>query len=439
MRFTRVFLRPLLAALTCATPILQAADSVPPALPADGQLSLQRAVALIPLRNPDVGQAGIAVRQAEADTQTAGERPNGSLSLSNAGINTAGHNGDGGYWDKYYSTVLSFSQTFERGHKRRYRVNQADASLHAARSDYANALRLSELAVSDAYWELKRSEEKLTTAQDLDSIEQRSLQAAEARLKAGDVPALDVDRIRIEATQADSALDAARSAHGDAQLALASLLAMNRGHGDLVAADEWPSSRPVDMAAKTVARRADIAAAEQRVVAAQAELDGAHALRHRDITFSAQYEHAPAPGPPPIPGNGNSLLGFGVSIPIFTGSDYGGEIARAHADLDAAEAARDRTRLQAQTDLDQADNDLAAAASRAQRYDGDLLTRARKAAQAAEAAYGRGGLGLTDLLDARRSLKAVEDSATDAHADYAEALAAQHAAAASTSTESATP
>ncbi|WP_049622901.1 TolC family protein [Frateuria defendens] len=408
--------------------MLQAAPAGAPGA-ADGPLSLRRALDLIPLRNPDVGMADIAVRQAEADETTAGERPNGQLSLSTSDINTAGHNGPGSYWDKYYDTIVSFSQTFERGHKRRFRLDQARASLDAAHSDYANVLRLARLAVSDAYWELKRSEEKLANAQALADIEHRSLHAAEQRLHAGDAPALDVQRIRIETAQADSALDAARSARDDARVTLAGLLAWRGGYEQLATTDDWPAGTP-DAAGPggKPDERADVLAAEQRVHAAEAALEGAHALRHRDITFSVQYEHAPAPGPPPTPGNGNTLLGVGVSIPIFTGNGYHGEIARAHADLDAAQATRDRAALEAQNDLARARADLAAAAARAARYDGGLLEQARQAAATAETAYARGGLGLTDLLDARRAFKAVQDDATDAHADYAEAQDALRAA-----------
>ena len=390
-------------------------------------LTLAGALEMIPARNPDVNLADIAVRQAEADNTTAGERPNATLSLSTAGINAAGHNGSGPVWDRYYDTVVSFSQTFERGHKRRFRLEQSGASLDAARSDYRDALRLARLAVSQAYWELKRSEEKLATAEALRAIAQRSLQAGEARLKVGDAPALDVERIRIDAAQADSDADAARAAHSDAQVALASLLAMNSGFDALAVRDAWPTVAMAPVNDGDVMKRPDLLAAQDRVRAAQANVEVAQALRHRDVTLSLQYEHAPAPGPP-VPGNGNTLLGVGISVPIFTGGTYEGEIARAHADEDAAEATRDRAQQKARADLAQAQADLAAAAARAERFDGDLLARAAKAAQAAETAYAHGGLGLTDLLDARRAWKAVQDDATDAHADYAQAQAALQAA-----------
>jgi len=68
------------------------------------------------------------------------------------------------------------------------------------------------------------------------------------------------------------------------------------------------------------------------------------------------------------------------------------------------------------------------AAQRVRRYDSDLIERALAAEKTVETAYARGGLALADLLDARRALKATQDDACDAHADFAEALAALAAA-----------
>lgn len=384
-----------------------------------------QALELMRVRDPNVVVAQTAVDQALADKISAGERPNATLAYSTAQINPAGHNGPGSLWDKQFDTIVNLSQPLERGGKRKHRLAQAGANADAAHADFADTLRTERLAVAQAYWELKRAEEKYTNEQALAVIEQRSLQASEQRLKIGDMPRLDVERMRIEAAETDNDVDAAQGALHDAQVALAALLDTTTQSDVLSAADTWP--RAAQIAGidpeHALAQRPDMLAASHRVQAAEAALDLAHAQRARDVTISGQYEHNPDPF-------GHTLLGVGVSIPLFTGNSYEGEIRRAYTDIDAARANLAKTRAAALADVRRATADLRAAAQRAQRFDGDLIERGRATERAVETAYAHGGLTLADLLDARRALEALQDDATDAHADYAEAVAALLAAAA---------
>jgi cobalt-zinc-cadmium efflux system outer membrane protein len=405
----------------------------------DASLTLHRTLELLRSRDANLALAQTAVDQALADKITAGERPNATLAYSTAKINPAGHNGPGSLVDKSFDTIVNLAQPFERGGKRTHRLAQAQANVDAAHDDYADSVRTERLAATQAYWELKRAEEKYTNAQTLASIEHRSIEASEQRLKLGDMPRLDVERMRIDAASADNAVDSALGALRDAQVALAALLDATAQASDLSTADAWPhaiadmqttagetetANRATDNALieQALARRPDMLAAQQRVSAAEAALDIAHAQTTRDVTLSGQYERNPTPF-------GHTLLGFGVSVPLFTGNHFDGEITRANADIDAAKANLARVRIAALADIRRARADLAAARQRARRYDSDLLQRALATEKTVEAAYARGGLGLADLLDARRALKAVQDDATDAHADFAESLAALAAAA----------
>lgn len=407
---------------------------------AEANLSLKRALELMRARDPNLQLAQTAVDQALADKITAGERPNATLAYSTSKINPAGHNGPGNYWNKSFDTVVSLSQPIERGGKRKHRLAQAEANADAAHADYADSVRGERLAVTGAYWELKRAEEKYKNAQTLAEIEHRSIAASEQRLRVGDLPRLDVERMRIDAAAADNAVDSALGALRDAQVALAALIDITAQSQELSVADDWPHATGVldapagagagasrETAEAVLARRPDMLAAMKRVNAAEAALQLAHAQTSRDITISGQYEHNPMPTPAPTVGH--TLLGIGVSVPIFTGNQYKGEIARAYADIDAAKANLAKVRVAALADVHRARADLAAAAQRAHRYDSDLTRRALDTEKTVETAYARGGLALADLLDARRSLKATQDDATDAHADFAEALAALAAAA----------
>jgi outer membrane protein, heavy metal efflux system len=424
------------ALLACCVRAANAQTATPAV---DASLTLHRTLELLRSRDANLAVAQTAVDQAQADQISAGERPNATLAYSTAKINPAGHNGPGSLVDKSYDTILNLAQPFERGGKRMHRLAQAQANADAAHEDYADSVRTERLAATQAYWELKRAEEKYTNAQALATIERSSIAASEQRLKLGDLPRLDVERMRIDAASADNAVDTALGSLRDAQVALAALLDATAQASDLSTADAWPraivelpmtavdsgaANRATDNSAinQALARRPDMLAAQQRVGAAEAALDIAHAQTTRDVTLSGQYERNPTPF-------GHTLLGFGVSVPLFTGNHFDGEITRANADIDAAKANLARVRIAALADMRRARADLVAARQRAHRYDSDLLDRARATEKTVEAAYARGGLGLADLLDARRALKSVQDDATDAHADFAESLAALAAAA----------
>ena len=80
-------------------------------------------------------------------------------------------------------------------------------------------------------------------------------------------------------------------------------------------------------------------------------------------------------------------------------------------------------KAQAYAEITQARADLEATRTRAERYRDNILDQARKAADGAEFAYQNGALGVTDLLDARRTFKATSLESEVAQANYAKALA----------------
>jgi cobalt-zinc-cadmium efflux system outer membrane protein len=89
--------------------------------------------------------------------------------------------------------------------------------------------------------------------------------------------------------------------------------------------------------------------------------------------------------------------------------------------------ALDKVRAQARAEIARAFSDLQAAAERLQRYDESLLVEAKRAADSAEFAYKNGAIGVMDLLDARRTLRAIQIDAASARNDHSKALAAWQA------------
>ena len=160
----------------------------------------------------------------------------------------------------------------------------------------------------------------------------------------------------------------------------------------------------------------------------------ADALRTRDVTVGAQYEHYPQVADP-NGASGNSV-GVSISMPLFTRYYYQGEIAAAQASLDAAQVALERTRERAQAEVASALAALSSASERVRRNRDELLVAAEKAARAAEYAYQNGAVGVMDVLDARRTLRATRLDALAAQADFSKALAAWKAATETAESES---
>jgi cobalt-zinc-cadmium efflux system outer membrane protein len=115
-----------------------------------------------------------------------------------------------------------------------------------------------------------------------------------------------------------------------------------------------------------------------------------------------------------------------LQVPLAgeVGYAFQGEIERARAQLAQADDQLEKIRRAAAADMARLAQDLRSAAARAASYEDTIVPRAREVAQGAEYAYGRGAMPLTDLIDARRTLRAVLLEEIAARADHARALAA---------------
>jgi cobalt-zinc-cadmium efflux system outer membrane protein len=397
------------------------------ALPArSADLSLAQAEALLAARNRELQLARRAAESADAQLVIAGARPNPTLSLNSSQINNNPGIGNGPLAQKRIDTVLRLDQPIERGSKRELRIGAAQGLASAARGDALDTLRQQLAALRTSYYELKFAQEKLVVLGETAQLFERSFAAAQTRLKAGDLAAADLAKLQVDY---ERSRNDARAAVGDlarAQLALAYLIGEEARASELRAADDWPAPRALDAASmqRAIDARPDVLAARARLEAAQQARDLALAQRTRDVVVGAQIERMP--GTDPV-----NSIGVGIAIPLFTGYDFSGDIRKAETDRYAARDALDRTRALAAVDLRRAASDAAAAAERVARFQGELLGAAERAAQGAEFAFERGGTTVLEVLDARRTLRAVRLEALAARADYAKALAAWQASFAS--------
>jgi len=378
-------------------------------------------------RNRDLLAARRAVESAGAVVEIAGARPNATLSLNTSSISANPGVGPGSITQKRMDTVLRIDQPFERGDKRELRMDAAAGLQRAAQNDALDVLRQQLAATRGAYYELKQAQEKLGVLGEISGLYARVLQVAQLRLKAGDLAPADVARVQVDRERAQNDERSAQAEVARAQLSLGFMIGEEAGAGFLKAIDPWPRVDRADALAvvQALGSRPDVLAAKARLEAAEKLRDLARAQRTRDVTVGAQVERFPGTVP-------TNSIGIGVAIPLFTGNDFSGDIRKAEVERYAAQDFLARVRAVAENELRRAASDLNSAAERLERLDGSLLGAARRAADAAEFAFQRGATSVLEVLDARRTLRAVLIDGLAAKADHARALAAwrssQHSA-----------
>jgi cobalt-zinc-cadmium efflux system outer membrane protein len=421
-------MRPILSAVFCsivaifpvAAPV-RAAEA-PSADTARQGISLDAAIDAGENANIDLLTARLAVKTAQANLRSADTAPNPVFSTNTVQVRPS-QIGKLPY-GQLVDTVVRIDVPLERGGKRRARTGAARASIDAAQGDLGDARRQMRAAVIGAYFDLKAAEAKVAALRAIADGYADGQRIATKQQRAGALSNGDLARQKVEVLKAETDARQAVSDWRDGQLALATLIGREADAPSLATITDWPqpagiSGEPADSLAL---RRPDVLAAQARVEAARRNLDGAHALKYSDITVGAQYERAGGDL-----GVGNSV-GVGVSIPLPVRNLYHGEVDAAGVALVQAEAQARKAAALATADIVIARRSLAEATERRKIFDESQLPAARKAADVAEFAYSHGAMTLLELLDARRSLQAVELGAIGAHSDEAHAIARLRAA-----------
>ncbi len=370
--------------------------------------------------NLDVTLATRGLAAAQADIAAADHAPLPQLTAKLSQIDL--QNGIGGgnpLTQRRIDKGVGLDWTWERGDKRGLRTEAARRNAAAAAADVDEVRTLQKLATQAAFFDLLAAQGRIEQLTVIARGARQTADTARARLKAGDLALQDAARADIEAerVQADGAsaqLDLQRT-----QFALAQLTGREAQAPTLSAQADWPADEaPNNTVSVDVLLdfRADVRAAAERVRAAESALQGSSAQRKSDITWGASFDH--------YPGTSTRLLEFRLAMPLAFGYRYEGEIGRAQAQLDQARDTLEKTRRNAATELQRLRAEVATATLRAQRYRGEIVPRSSEVADRAEQAYNKGALPLTDLLDARRTLRAVLLEALAARTDLAKAQGA---------------
>lgn len=403
----------LLSSLLLALPALAQA-------PASAAVSLEQALQAA-RNNLDVALARNALAAARADIVSADRAPLPVLTTKLSQMDLQNGIGEGNFMtEKRVDKSIGLDWTWERGNKRELRTLTAERAATAAQADLDEIRTQQLLGVQAGFYNLLAAQERLTQVTQIERSAAQLAITAQKRVQAGDLAAQDAARTEIEAQRARSDVQLAELDRQRAALMLWQFTGLPTPPEQLQAQTDWPAltgDMPMTNSLDAlVDARPDVRAAQARVQAAQAALDGSTALRRSDITWGASYDH--------YPGTSTALIELRMQMPLQWGYSYQGEIARANAQLAQAQDGLERTRRQARAELQRLQQEALNTAQRARAYEVDILPRARKVAEGAELAYSKGAMSLTDLLDARRTLRATLLDALTARADYAKAAGA---------------
>jgi cobalt-zinc-cadmium efflux system outer membrane protein len=402
----------LVSSLLLATQVQAQTPAAPPALSLQQALQAARS-------NLDVNMGLHALSGARADVVSANRAPLPVLSTKLSQMDLQNGIGEG-HWltEKRVDKSIGLDWTWERGNKRELRTRSAEHAAAAAQSDLEDIRTQQQLTALVGFYDLLAAQERQQEISQIERSANELAVSANKRLSAGDLSAQDTARIEIEAQRARTDARQAELERQRAALGLWQTTGLvDRPAQQLQVLPDWPATSDAPPPDADLERlldaRPDVQAAQARVQAAQAALEGAQALKSSDITWGASYDH--------YPGTSTALVELRMQMPLQWGYGYQGEIARAAAQLAQAQDALEKTRRQARAELQRLQHEARSAAERARSYEKEILPRARQVAAGAELAYSKGAMPLTDLLDARRTLRATLLDALAARTEHAKA------------------
>ena len=367
-------------------------------------LTLQQAIALARANNPALLSGRQHVTATRANELTAGLRQNPSFTLSGAEVSLPADNPA-----SPYTYTANVSRLFERGQKKRWRLDVAHATTDVTQSQYNDTERQTVLQVKQVFTNMLTAKGALKIAGDnLDSYS-KTVDLSKARLNAGDISATDFDRIDLQLAEFEADNNAAKLdlIQASDQLQLLLGIAKPTKTFDITGTLDPPvliqTMEQIEQSA--LAARPDYQAAVQSVRVADAGVHLADAEGTTDPTIGGEYERA---------GTYNSA-GFQISIPLRVFDRNQGEKERTRYEAQASRFAETAARNQVINDVDQAWAAYEAAIDMAGRYNSHYVAESQRVRENLEYSYRHGGATLLDYLDALRDYRQINLDALTAN------------------------
>jgi len=393
----------LILAFCLAAPPVRS-QGAPPAAPAAAPLTLEQVLDIARAKNPSLLSAEQHVDATRAAEITAALRQNPSFTVSGADV-TLGANNPA----SPYSYAANVTRLFERGQKRRWRLDSARSTTDVTRSQYNDQVRQTVLQIRNAFTNMLIAREALRIAQDnLDSYG-KTVELCKARLDAGDISKTDFERIDLQLAEFESDYDNAKLDLTQASDSLQLLMGIEKPAsafditGNIQAPDVTITLAQAEQDA--LASRPDYLAARQGVTLADSNVKLADAGGTTDPTIGGEFERTAT----------YNSVGFQISIPLRIFDRNQGEKERTRFEAQSSRFAEIAARNQVLNDVDQAWAAYDAALDLAKRYNSHYTGEAQRVRENLEFSYRHGGATLLDYLDALREYRQVNLDALTAN------------------------
>ncbi|MDB5848142.1 MAG: transporter [Rhodoferax sp.] len=304
-------------------------------------------------------------------------------------------------------------------------VDTAQARLQASRDDLAAAELSVRATLAQTYFSLRAAEAQTALLQDTLTAYQRSLDLTQNRYQAGVASAADVAQAQNQLKSTQAQLIESRSSRAQFEHALAVLLGRPPGLFDLGNTATLPMApdAPPQLPAQLLERRPDIAAAERRVAAANAQVGVARAAFFPALTLSASagYRGSTLANLVSAP-NLFWSLGPALALTAFDGGQRQAAVDSARAGVDQAAASYRQTVL---TALQEVEDNLVIAASLQEETGvlAEALTAARRALDVTTNQYRAGTVSYLNVVSAQTAVLSAERSLLDVRSRRLAAIA----------------
>lgn len=432
--FIFVFLFAVLSASAQQTP----AQAKPMSIPRT--LSLFEAEQLLSQRSLAIAAGRSQVRASESARRIAGYKPNPQLQLGMEQVpfqspvpgsvpRLFATNGNAGANPVY---TAQFSKLFERGGKREFRVRQADAQVSIASAQVDDLFRNQLFALRQAFGIAILARDNLQLAAEIDGQYTKTEDVTSERVKAGDLPAIELYRLQAGRLQFQQAVIDAQSGYEQATRDLLNLLSaraqdvveVNPRPPTPTSADHLLQSAPLlvtgdfttagvaltldELKSLARANRPDLKVALANLEAAEFGLQLAHAQRSRDINVATEYQRV----------GDDETLGVVTQIPLLLYNNGKAGVEQARSLQAAAEAQLNQVEVQVNTDVEKAYQVYLSSQRSAALYRGENLRQVQKVRDIVEFSYQHGAATLLELLDAERTLRQAFTAYNQARANY---------------------
>jgi len=324
--------------------------------------------AQVVVSNQTLAQSEAAYRQARGllDQQRAALFPtvnligSGVRSLSPTGFTSNGALAPGAKPINVFNTAVGGSWDIDVWGRIRRQIEAAHANAQADAADLANATLSAQTLVATTYFQLREADEEKRLIDETVKGYADTLRIAQIRSRAGTDPLSNELSAQVQLKNAQA--QAVELVKTRAQLEHTIAVLVGKAPADLtIPAADWNPAVPVvpvGMPSVLLQRRPDIAAAERRMKAANAQIGVSVAGYFPDITVSGQYGFTSTMLDQLLNAANNSWsIGAAATETLFNAGATGAKVRQARAAYDAAVASY---RLTVLTAFQQVEDNIAA-------------------------------------------------------------------------------